>query len=144
MRVTFEQVEHKADECAVIKAIKLTEEIQNAIDLLESGTDSIAVIKDSKTYFCKLSAIYYIESIDKRTYVYTKDACYETKARLYELEEDIGYFFARCAKGMIVNLKKVRNVSAEFGGRMSATLLNDEKIVISRSYVKEIKRRLGI
>ena len=45
---------------------------------------------------------------------------------------------------MIVNLRKIRNVSAEPGGRMVAVLLNGERVIISRSYVKEIKRRLGI
>ena len=45
---------------------------------------------------------------------------------------------------MIVNLRKIKGVKSDISGRMEATLLNDEKIVISRSYVKEIKRRLDI
>ena len=50
----------------------------------------------------------------------------------------------RISKSMIVNLRKIQNVSAEPGGRMMAVLLNTERVIISRSYVKEIKRRLGI
>ena len=45
---------------------------------------------------------------------------------------------------MIVNLKKVRNVKSQMSGRIDATLLNDETVVISRGYVKEVKRRRGI
>lgn len=144
MQVQFEQVAKKDDECAIIRAVQRTEEIQSAIELLQSGTDSVTVTKDGKTYLCKLSAIYYIESVDKHTYLYTKDSCYETKLRLYELEEKLGIYYARCSKAMIVNLRKVRNVSSELGGRMNATLLNGETVVISRSYVKEIKRRFEI
>ena len=55
-----------------------------------------------------------------------------------------GVYYVRISKSMIANLRKVRNVSAEPGGRMVAVLLNDERVIISRSYVKEIKRRLGI
>lgn len=144
MQVTFEGVENKEQESAIIRAVSMTAEIQSAIDLLESGNDSIAVTKDDKKYLCKVNAIYYVESVDKRTYVYTKDTCYESKLRLYELEELLGKYYARCSKSMIINLKKLRHVNSELGGRMIATLLNDEEVVISRSYVKEIKRRLDI
>lgn len=144
MQVNFEKVISPDEECAVIKAIEKTAEIQSAIELLQNGTDSISVYKDGKIFLCKISSIYYIESVDKRTYIYTKDNCYETKFRLYELEDKLGIYYARCSKAMIVNLRKVRSVNSDISGRMNATLLNDENVVISRSYVKEIKRRLEI
>lgn len=144
MVVTYETVDCKEKEEAIIRAVQKTNEIQSAIDLLESGTDSISVSSEGKTYLCKINSIYYIESVDKKNFVYTKDNCYETKMRLYELEDKLGPYYARCSKAMIVNLKKVKNVNSEIGARMIATLLNGEEIVISRSYVKDIKRRLDI
>ena len=144
MRVRFEQVDSKEKENALIRATEKTADILSAMDLLENGSGGVTVTKDRSTYFCKLTQIYYIESVDKHTYVYTKGDCYESRDRLYELEEKMGPYFVRNSKSMIVNLRKVRNVSAEPGGRMVAVLLNDERVIISRSYVKDIKRRLGI
>ena len=144
MRVRFEQVESREKEQALIRAVEKTADILNAMDLLENGSGGISVTKDRSTYFCGLTQIYYIESVDKRTYVYTKDDCYESRDRLYELEEKLGMYYVRISKSMIVNLRKIRNVSAEPGGRLVAVLLNGERVIISRSYVKEIKRRLGI
>ena len=144
MRVRFEQVESREKEGALIRAAEKTADILSAIDLLENGSGGITVTKDRSTYFCKLTQIYYIESVDKHTYVYTKGDCYESRDRLYELEEKLGMYYTRISKSMIINLRKVRNVSAEPGGRMVAVLLNEERVIISRSYVKEIKRRLGI
>ncbi|HHV30352.1 LytTR family DNA-binding domain-containing protein [Acetivibrio mesophilus] len=144
MQVVFEKVESKEQEIALIKAVEKTSDIQSAIDLLENGINSISVTKDGITYMCKINAVYYIESVDKRTYIYTKNDCFETKSRLYELEEKLGTYFARCSKAMIVNLKKIRNVRSELGGRLNAEMLNGEKIVISRSYVKDIKRRMDL
>ena len=144
MRVRFEQVDAKEKEQALIRAVEKTADILNAMDLLENGSGGITVTKEKSTYFCKLTQIYYIESVDKRTYIYTKGECYESRERLYELEEKLGAYFVRISKSMIVNLRKIRNVSAEPGGRMVAVLLNAERVIISRSYVKEIKRRLGI
>ena len=144
MRVRFEQVDSREKEQALIRAVEKTADILSAMDLLENGSGGVAVTKDRSTFFCRLTQIYYIESVDKRTYVYTKDGCYESRDRLYELEEKLGPWYVRISKSMIVNLRKIRNVSAEPGGRMVAVLLNGERVIISRSYVKEIKRRLGI
>ena len=144
MRVRFEQVDGKEKEQALIRAVEKTADIISAMDLLENGSGGIQVIKDRNTFFCKLTQIYYIESVDKRTYVYTKDDCYESRDRLYELEEKLGMYYVRISKSMIVNLRKILHVSAEPGGRLMAVLLNGERVMISRSYVKDIKRRLGI
>ena len=144
MRVRFEQVDSREKEQALIRAVEKTADILSAMDLLENGSGGVAVTKDRNTFFCRQTQIYYIESVDKRTYVYTRDDCYESRDRLYELEEKLGPWVIRISKAMIVNLRKIRNVSAEPGGRMVAVLLNAERVIISRSYVKEIKRRLGI
>lgn len=104
----------------------------------------IPVIKADETVMCRTDKIYYIESVDKRTYIYTKDECFETKYRLYELEERLGHNFFRSAKAMIINIRKIRSVKAELNGRMTAELLNGEKVIIARSCVKELKERLGI
>lgn len=144
MQVIFEKVENKEDEKALISAVQNTTDIQMAIELLENGGGTISVTRDGTKYLCKINSIYYIESVDKRTYIYTKDGCFETKSRLYELEDSLGGYFARCSKAMIVNLRKLSKVDSELSGRMIAELLNGEKIVISRSYVKDIKRRLEV
>jgi len=144
MIVEIKKVNSIDDEKAVIHAVEKTADIQAAIELLEGNAGGIAVLKEGKTYFCKQNAIYYIESVDKRTYIYTKDNCYETKYRLYELEEMLGGLFVRCSKAMIINLRKIKSVKSDIGGRLETTLLNDEQIIISRSYVKEIKRRLEL
>lgn len=144
MIVDVKKVNSLDEEKAEIRVVERTQDIQAAIDLLEGNAGGIAVIQDGKTYLCKQNNIYYIESVDKRTYIYTKDNCYETKYRLYELESMLNGFFVRCSKAMVINLRKVKSFQSELGGRMVATLLNDEQIIVSRSYVKEIKRRLNL
>lgn len=144
MQVILEKVNSREEEQAVIKAVEITDEISGAVELLEGDSKGFAVSREGKTYIIKASAVYYIESVDKKTFVYTKQGCYDCKYRLYELEVMLGGYFMRCSKSMIINLKKIRTVKSQISGRMDATLLNDEVIVISRGYVKEVKRRLGI
>ena len=144
MRVNIRQVDSPEEEGADIRATEITEEIRSAIELLENNRSGIPCIKGAETVMCRMDEIYYIESVDKRTYVYTKAQCYETKYRLYELERILHFHFLRCSKAMIVNIRKIRSVKADLNARMTAELLNGEQIVISRSYVKDLKRKLGL
>lgn len=144
MKVKVRQVSLYEDEEALISAVELTDDIKSAIDILENNCRVVPVISDSKTIMLKTDAIYYVESVDKRTYVYTKENCYETRYRLYELEDILSFYFLRVSKAMIINIRKIRAVKAELNGRMRADLLNGEQITISRAYVKELKGKLGI
>ena len=144
MKVTLEIVDSPDKEEALIKTQSNNEDIKAAVEILEGGKRKLPLVKDGETVFLDTAGFYYIESVDKRTFVYTKEECYESRLRLYELEETLGTYFLRISKAMIVNLKKIRGVKSDLSGRMEATLLNGEKIVISRSYVKEIKRRLDL
>ncbi len=144
MRVILEKVDSSDKEEALIKAVNETDDIKAAMEILEGGVRKTPLLKEGKTVLLEISFIYYIESVDKRTFVYTKENCYESKLRLYELEESLGSYFLRISKSMIVNLKKIKSVKSDLSGRMEASMLNGEKIVISRSYVKEIKRRLDL
>ena len=149
MKVVLEKVGSQDSEGAVIKALNVTDEIRSAMDLLDNNRRSIPVTdKESMDYGESLmlgtDQIYYAESVDKKTFVYTKDMCYETKHRLYELEEILSSNFFRCSKSLIINIRKIKGVKSELNGRMIAELLNGEQMVISRNYVKDLKRKLGV
>lgn len=144
MKVTINKADSYENESAVISAVTVTEDIRNAVDILRNNGSSIPVISDGDTLMVRISSIYYAESVDKRTYIYTKDECHETKYRLYELEEILGVNFLRCSKAMIINIRKIRSVRAELNARLSTELLNGERLIISRGYVKDLKKRLGV
>ena len=150
MKVILEKVSSPEEEGALIKAAEVTGEIRSAMDLLENNCRSVLVSELSderstgETIMLGTDKIYYTESIDKKTFVYTKEKCYGSKLRLYELEETLSANFFRCSKSLIVNIRKIRSVKSELNGRMTAELLNGEQIVISRSYVKDLKRKLGV
>ncbi len=144
MKVTINKTDSYENESAVINAVELTDDIKNAVEILRNNGVSIPVISGTDTIMLKISLIYYIESVDKRTYIYTKDECFESRSRLYELEEMLGSSFLRCSKAMIVNIKKIRSVRAEMNARLNAELLNGERLIISRGYVRDLKKKLGV
>lgn len=65
--------------------------------------------------------------------------------KLYELEEKLaGTKFTRINKACIMNIAKLKKVKGHINGRLLATLSNEEKLIINRSYVQEVKRKLNI
>lgn len=88
--------------------------------------------------------IFYIETVDNKTFLYCESNVYETKQKLYELEELNMKDFLRISKSVIVNLSKIKSLSPSMSGRLEATLKNGERVVISRQYVNELKKNFGI
>lgn len=144
MKVEIELVTKAEQEGTKISTMEITESVEQAKQLLECDSRGIPAVKDEKTYLIDPNQIYYAESIDNKCFIYTKDDCFEVKYKLYELEMILDYRFFRCSKSMICNMKKIRFVKAEYNAKMIATMLNGEAIVINRSYVKELKKRLGM
>ena len=100
---------------------------------------------DGEMVNVRTDAILYIESVDKKTFVYTENKVLMTEKRLYELEEilDKKDFF-RCSKSTIIHLNKVERLKPEITRNIIATLINGENVVVSRRYASELKKLLGI
>ena len=129
----------------IIKAAALTAEIENIIAALRMANNQLTVIKDGETHILDISKIAYIETVDRRTFVYTENECYESKLKLYEMDEKLctGNFL-RISKSCIVRLKYIRSLKAELDRRIRITLENGEQLIASRQYADELKKRLGV
>ena len=89
--------------------------------------------------------VLYFESVDDRTFLYTKREVFEIRLRLYELEEALSPAgFLRVSKSAVVNLNRISSLRPELNRNIIATMENGERIVISRSYAKKLKTVLGI
>lgn len=107
--------------------------------------NQITVIKDGETHILDISKIAYIESVDRKTFVYTESDCYESKLKLYEMDGRLcGSNFLRISKSCIVRLKYIRSLKSEFDRRIRITLENGEQLIASRQYADELKKRLGV
>ena len=123
----------------------ITDEVKRLKRHIDNFSTSISGTEDGNTYIVSPNDIFYIESVDKKTFIYTEDKVLSTDKRLYELEEILDnrdYF--RCSKSVIINLNKVVRLKPEITRNILATLSNDEVVVISRRYATELKKLLGI
>ena len=123
----------------------LTPEIEKLLSMIRIMDKQIAGIKDGETHIIDVHHVMYIESVNKKTFLYTLTGFYETNLKLYELEDqlsDVG--FIRVSKHCIINLKDVTSLKADFDRRIKVTLNNGEKLLVSGQYADVFKSRLGV
>ena len=143
MDVEIEQVGRERKEQVLIRCHAVTEEVREIAAFVKSRQGSLTGTKDSRQYEIAVSDIYYFESVDGKTFLYTQDQVYETSYRIYELESMLRpKNFLRVSKSMLLNLMKIRSIQSALNGRFAAVLLSGEEVIISRSYVKGLKAAL--
>jgi len=131
------------DTSVVIRCPQTSPEIEAMAAKLR-GDARLQGTREGVTHLIAPADVLYFESVDKRTFIYTADAVYETPLRLYEIEDRItGADFFRSSKAQIVNIAKITALVPDFGGRLVAYLPNDERLIISRHYAKQLKERLN-
>ena len=45
---------------------------------------------------------------------------------------------------MLINIKKIDNMKPSLSGRFELTMINGEKLLVSRKYVRELKEKMGL
>lgn len=99
--------------------------------------------KDGRSYSLPVTEIYYAETVDDRSFIYLKEDWYESRRRLYDLEEILSAsHFIRISKSVIVNLMKIESIRPALNGRFLCRLKNDEEVIISRKYVPDVRAKL--
>ena len=139
-------VDDKIEEtCISISCKALTPELHRMLAMMRILDKKLDATRDGETFLLDVSEVIYVETIDRKTFVYTKDGVYESRLRLYELEQQLGECgFCRVSKSCLVQLRAVRSLKSDINRRIRVTLDNGEVIVASRQYADEIKKKLGI
>jgi len=128
-----------------IVCTKMSSEINDIISRISAVGLTIAGKKEEETFLIPIEDIFYFESVDGKIFFYTENEIYEAMAKLYKIEESLKNLqFSRISKTVIANLDKMLSIRKAENSRLVATLVNQEKLVVSRQYVSEIKKKLGV
>ena len=145
MKITI-NIDDKLTETQIhISSPALSAELEKMIAALRIYDQQMVVFKGEESVILEVAQIVYVESVDRKTFVYTRNNFYETKLRLYEMEEQLCQSgFLRTSKSCLVQLKQIRTLKTELNRKLRVTLENGEQLMVSRQYADELKRRLGL
>lgn len=115
----------------------LTEENYNAGDIYcKDDTDRVVV---------SLSEIVFIESMEKKVYVHTKENVYTTSNRLYEMEKKLPQEqFIRISNSVIIGRHSIKRIIPALSQKYYLTLKSGDKVDVTRTYYYKFKEFYGI
>ena len=137
------KIERGEPERVEIFCHSLSDDVREIVAFVKSRQGRLTGSIDDTQYEVPLTDIYYIESVDNKVFLYTRDKVYEAKQRIYEFESILSAkHFLRVSKSMLLNLMKVESIKPALNGRFSAILRSGEQVIITRKYVPDLKQAL--
>lgn len=137
--------ENAADLEISITCRQLTSDVEKILATLRMMNHQLTARKDDEIHLLDIAQIIYIESVDRKCFIYTSDEIYESDFRLYELEQQLEeYGFFRVSKSFLIHLQNIQSLKADINRKIRVTMSNGEEIIASRQYSDELKKRLGV
>ncbi len=145
MKIDISVDEAVTDLTISITCKHLTPDIEKIIAALRMINHQLTAKKDHEIHLLDIAQVLYIESVDRKCFIYTDAEMYESDFRLYELEQQLeGYGFLRVNKAFLIHLPKIQSLKSDINRKIRITMSNGEQIMASRQYAEELKRRLGV
>ena len=98
--------------------------------------DNLVILQPDEIYMVR------VEGGD--TIIFGESRKYRSRKRLYELEQQLGQQFMQISKSTLINLSYMDSIQAGFNGTLLLKLKNGCKDYVSRKYLPEFKKYLGL
>ena len=144
IRIDFDENMDEAE--VVIKCKEITEDVAKIqaviLDTLREKT-TLELMKEGKEIFISPEEILFFESQNGRTYAHTASDTFETKLKLYELEEMLPRKYLRVSKSAIIDVESIYSIAKNITGPSVVQFRGSHKqIHVSRQYFSILKNRL--
>ena len=87
MKITILDKKPDEEDEIIVKCEFLDEGITKLLNQLKNGNSKINFYKNNQIHLVEKNEVLYFESVDDKVFAYTLKEVFETKLKLYELEE---------------------------------------------------------
>lgn len=150
MIIEFEPNSNLKEDQIEVKVVSVeeTQQVKKLIDYIKNfdkKVDSILPVKaEDRILTVKIDEIIKIEVEKTKLTFYTTNAVIKTTGRLYQVLEKLNNDFVQVSKHGIINLNYLESLEAGFTGNMVARLDFKQKTDVSRRYLPELEKKLGL
>ena len=111
----------------------------------DKKVDSLLPVKtEDRILTIKIEEIIKVEVEKTELSFYTTNSVIKTNGRLYQILEKLNNDFVQVSKHGIINLNYLESLEAGFTGNMIAKLDFKQKTDVSRRYLPELEKKLGL
>ena len=141
MQIVTRQVEGKPL-TVTIEYPEYTESVKGLIKRIRSLDLSFSAFSDDRQIRIALSDVYYLENVDRKVFLYTQGDVYRVDASMTEIDkitEDSD--LVRISRTCVMNTAHLTEIRQLKNSHLEAMLDNGERLIVSRKYLRDIKRR---
>lgn len=113
MKIKIEIDESAAEDEVIIRCRGLTKQVaavQRAVRDVTNASEKILLYKGNTEYYVTLSKILFFETDENGISAHTRDEVYQTRYKLYELEDMLPGVFMRVSKSTILNTDQIYSI----------------------------------
>lgn len=107
---------------------QLTPNVEKLLESLRMMDNQLTGKKDGEIHLLDIAQIIYIESVDRKCFIYTSEDVYESDFHLYELEQQLTECgFLRVSKSFLIHLQRIQSLKADINRKIRITMSNGEQ-----------------
>lgn len=143
MKLTIHQEPGIPETEIIINCAYMDVRLQHLIALIRQHSFSLTAYQEEKEFQLPLEQIYFIDSVDGKTFLYLEKEVYFCRNTLAVLEEKLVHTsFIRISKNCIINTNFLKSVRPMYNHRLEASLENGETLIVTRNYIEALKNKL--
>ena len=145
MKITINVEPSAAETSLLVTCKELTPQIEKLLAAIRILDKQITANIGDAVCLIDLADVFYIEALERKTFIYTDKEVFDSEMKLYELEAALAqYNFVRVSKNTICSLSKIKTLKSEVDRKIKITMENGYQIIASRMYADELRKKLGV
>ena len=140
MQIITRQIKEKPL-TVIIEYPELNDSVSNLVNKIKSLDVEFSANLDGRQVRIGLSDVYYIENVERKLFIYTAKEVYRLDATMSEIDAmAIDTDLVRISRTCIMNTDHLKEIRQVKNSHLEAVLDNDEMLIVSRKYLKDIKK----
>lgn len=140
MRVEQRQVKNQPL-TVIVEYPEYDKSVDNLINKIKNMSISFTGKSDGKTVSIDISDIYYIENVERKIFLYSRKDVFRYDGSMADIESSIAETdLVRISRTCFMNVSHLKEIMQIKNSHLEAVLDNGEKLIVSRKYLKDIKK----
>ena len=140
MRVEQRQVKDQPL-TVIVEYPEYDKSVDNLINKIKNISISFTGKSDGKTVSIDISDIYYIENVERKIFLYSRKDVYRYDGSMADIDSSIAETdLVRISRTCFMNVSHLKEIMQIKNSHLEAVLDNGEKLIVSRKYLKDIKK----
>lgn len=115
--------------------------VERLIDKISKADLIFTGKADDRTVSIGISDIYYIENVERKIFLYTDKEVFRYDRSMTDIESVVsGTELVRISRTCIMNTAHLKEIRQIRNSHLEAVMDNEEKLIVSRKYLPDIKR----